>query len=82
LTQPGKIAVVYNQTKVEEEYKRYFKYLVSKKMVNGKLEVLELEELPGANGLKALRMQISPDVQEARLHESFLQDVEEALRLQ
>ncbi len=82
LTQPGKIAVVYNQTKVEEEYKRYFKYLVSKKMVNGKLEVLELEELPGANGLKALRMQISPDIQEARLHESFLQDVEEALRLQ
>jgi hypothetical protein len=28
LTQPGKIAIVYNQSKVEEEYKRYYRYLI------------------------------------------------------
>ena len=81
LTQPGKISVVYNQSKVEEEYKRYFKYLVGKKLVTGKIEVLELEELPGANGLRALRMQIAPDVNEQPLQENLLQDVQEALRL-
>ena len=80
LTQPGKIAIVYNQSKVEEEYKRYFRYLVGKKMVTGKLEILELEELPGANGLKALRMQIAPEANES-IQENLLHDVEEALRI-
>jgi hypothetical protein len=82
LTQPGKIAIVYNQGKVEEEYKRYYKYLLGKKLVTGKLEIFELEELPGANGLKALRMQISSDVKDATVQENLLQDVHEALTLQ
>jgi hypothetical protein len=82
LTQPGKIAIVYNQSKVEEEYKRYHRYLVGKKLVTGKLETLELEELPGANGLKALRMQIAPDANEPGTPENLLQDVQEVLRLQ
>ncbi|HET6544876.1 MAG TPA: GAF domain-containing protein [Chryseolinea sp.] len=81
LTQPGKIAVVYNQSKVEEEYKRYFRYLLGKKLVTGKLEVVELEELPGATGLKALRMQIASDGKEQQSQESLLQDVQEALRI-
>jgi hypothetical protein len=81
LTQPGKIAVVYNQSKVEEEYKRYFKYLVGKKLVTGKIEVLELEELPGANGLKALRMQIAPEINDQSSPPHIMQDVQEALRL-
>lgn len=58
LTQPGKIAVVYNQPKVEEEYRRYFEYLAAKNMLAGQVEELELEELPGANGLKALRVEV------------------------
>lgn len=82
LTQPGKIAVVYNQTKVEEEYRRYFKYLMSKKLVTGKLEVLELEELPGANGLRALRMQIASGIDSQLVPQGLMQDVEEALQLQ
>ncbi|HEX6224050.1 MAG TPA: GAF domain-containing protein [Chryseolinea sp.] len=80
LTQPGKIAVVFNQSKVEEEYKRYFRYLLEKKLVTGKVEVVELEELPGATGLKALRMQIA-DNKEALTQETLLQDVQEALRV-
>jgi hypothetical protein len=81
LTQPGKIAVVYNQTKVEEEYKRYFKYLATKKLVTGKLEMLELEELPGANGLRALRMQIAPEINVNMVPQNLLHDVENALQL-
>jgi hypothetical protein len=59
LTQPGKIAIVYNQNRVEEEYKRYVQYLISKKIISPEVEELELEELPGANGLKALRIQMA-----------------------
>lgn len=58
VTQPGKIAVIYNQTKVEDEYRRYFEYLASKNVISHKVEELELEELPGANGLKALRVEV------------------------
>ena len=81
LTQPGKIAVVYNQSKVEEEYKRYFRYLLGKKLVTGKVEVLELEELPGATGLKALRIQIATDGKDETSQEKLLQDVQEGLRV-
>jgi hypothetical protein len=82
LTQPGKLAIVYNQSKVEEEYRQYYKYLLGKKLVTGKLEVFELEELPGANGLKALRMQIASDAKDAAIQENLLHDVHEALTLQ
>jgi hypothetical protein len=77
LTQPGKIAIVYNQTRVEEEYRRYFKYLASKKLVTGKLETLELEELPGANGLRALRMQIASGGRPLPVAENLLREVGE-----
>jgi hypothetical protein len=83
LTQPGKIAIVYNQAKVEDEYRRYFQYLISKKLITNEIEELELEELPGAIGLRALRIQvvneIKPDGTTGK--EDLLKDIEEALRL-
>jgi hypothetical protein len=79
LTQPGKIAVVYNQPKIEEEYKRYFQYLVSKKLITDNIEELELEELPGANGLRALRIEINYSAEASTKKENFLRDIEEAL---
>jgi hypothetical protein len=83
LTQPGKIAIVYNQPKVEEEYRRYFEYLASKNVIHSQVEVVELEELPGANGLKALRIEVKrieklPAFKSAEL----IRDIEAALRLQ
>lgn len=83
LTQPGKIAIVYNQAKVEDEYRRYFQYLKAKNLIIGEIEELELEELPGANGLRALRIQIekeneTPDI---LLKEDLLRDIEEGLRV-
>lgn len=59
LTQPGKIAIVYNQSKIADEFRRYFQYLAARDLVTGSIEELELEELPGANGLRAMRFQIT-----------------------
>lgn len=57
LTVPGKIAIVYSQEKDAREYKKYIKYLQSKKYL-GKIEELELEDLQGVSGLKALRVEV------------------------
>jgi len=59
LTQPGKIAIVYTQARVEDEYRKYFQYLKAKNVIGGEIEDLELEELPGANGLRALRISVN-----------------------
>lgn len=68
LTQPGKIAVIYNQEKVEDEYRRYFAYLAARNIISPVVEALELEELPGANGLRAMRVEV--------IHETATQTVD------
>ena len=57
LTVPGKIAIVYSQEKDALEYVKYINYLQSKKQL-GKIEFLELEDLQGVFGLKALRVEV------------------------
>ncbi len=61
LTMPGKIAIVYSQSSEALEYKRYFEYLKSKEYITGEVEELELENLQGVQGLKALRIKINID---------------------
>jgi hypothetical protein len=58
LTQPGQIAVVYSGLEEEREYLQYFHYLHTKGLLQGEAEHLELEELQGVSGLKALRVQL------------------------
>ncbi|WP_298766735.1 GAF domain-containing protein [uncultured Polaribacter sp.] len=57
VTQPGKIAIIYSQDKDAVEYIKYINFLQSKKQL-GKIEFLELEDLQGVAGLKALRVAI------------------------
>ncbi|WP_233188742.1 hypothetical protein [Tenacibaculum sp. SG-28] len=57
LTVPNKISIVYSQDKDAEEYIKYIKYLQSKKLL-GEVEYLELEDLQGVSGLKALRVAV------------------------
>ena len=57
LTVPGKISIVYSQDKDAREYLKYIKYLQSKNYF-GKVEELELEDLQGVSGLKALRVEV------------------------
>ncbi len=59
LTQPGKIAMVYSNPKEAQEYQEYVLFLQSKNLLQPGMEYLELEELQGVSGLKALRVNIN-----------------------
>jgi hypothetical protein len=61
LTQPGKIALVYFNKEDAEEYISYINFLQEQDILEDDLEYLDLEELQGVNGLKALRVSINPD---------------------
>jgi len=56
LTQPNKIAMVYFNADEAKEYIEYIKYLQDQGYLNDDLEQLDLEELQGVSGLKALRV--------------------------
>ena len=57
LTTPGKIVIVYSQENDAKEYLKYIKFLQSKNYL-GALENLEIEDLQGVTGLKALRVEV------------------------
>ncbi|NNF01494.1 MAG: hypothetical protein HKN22_02320 [Bacteroidia bacterium] len=59
LTQPGKIAIVYSNPKDLKEYQKYLEYLIHLKCIRGDIELLDLEELQGVEGLKAIRVTVS-----------------------
>ncbi|MDF2188019.1 hypothetical protein [Paraflavitalea sp. CAU 1676] len=61
LTQPGKIAMVYSNPKEAQEYQEYIQFLQSKQLLKPGIEQLELEELQGVSGLKAIRVAINLD---------------------
>lgn len=61
ITQPGKIAIIYSQDRDSEEYRRYIDYLKNKGLLTGETEQLELEELQGVSGLKALRIAVNTE---------------------
>ncbi|MNQ75023.1 hypothetical protein D3C85_897980 [compost metagenome] len=56
LTQPHKIAMVYFNPEEAKEYLEYIKYMQVQGYLNDDLEHLELDELQGVSGLKALRV--------------------------
>ncbi len=59
LTQPEKIAVVYFSQSEENEYLEYITILQQEEILKDELEFLELEDLQGVHGLKALRVGIA-----------------------
>ncbi|RJR50631.1 MAG: GAF domain-containing protein [Desulfobacteraceae bacterium] len=67
ITQPGKVAVVYSQPQEGREIRRYIDFLRSQGFIKGGTEALEIEELPGVQGLKALRAEI--DLESSALSE-------------
>jgi hypothetical protein len=58
LTQPGMIAIIYFNDREAEEYEGYIRYLQEKGMLGAQVEHLELEELQGVSGLRALRVSV------------------------
>jgi len=58
ITQPGRIAVIYSQPSEAVEYRGYIEYLQSLGYLTRGIEELELEELQGVHGLRALRVTV------------------------
>jgi hypothetical protein len=55
LTQPGMIAIVYSQNREAAEYRQYLDFLRASGYIEGEVEDVELEDLQGVYGLRALR---------------------------
>lgn len=58
LTQVGKIAIVYSQESEAKEYLSYLEYLASINYIQPDIEQLDLHEMQGVSGMKALRASI------------------------
>ncbi|KAA5548237.1 GAF domain-containing protein [Adhaeribacter rhizoryzae] len=61
LTQPGTIAIVYSQGREANEYKDYIDYLQNINLLTREVEYLDLEEMQGVSGLKAIRVKVKFD---------------------
>jgi len=59
LTQPGKVAIVYSHVREAQEYKEYIEYLQASGYLHEQVEDVELEDLQGVHGLKALRVTVN-----------------------
>ena len=59
LTQPGKLTIVYSQDREADEYMQYLQYLQAVGYLDTEIEELELEDMQGASGLQAFRLNFS-----------------------
>ncbi len=58
VTEKGKLVVIYSQRSDEVEYVKYINFLQSKNYLENEIEIVELDDLQGVTGLKALRVNI------------------------
>ncbi len=56
VTQKGKMSIIYSQKEDEMEYLKYVRFMQSKNKFDGDVEILELQDLQGVTGLKAIRV--------------------------
>ncbi|MEP0296913.1 MAG: GAF domain-containing protein, partial [Reichenbachiella sp.] len=59
ITQPGRLAIIYSQEQDAREYRKYLQFLAAKGYVKKGFEDLELEDLQGVTGLRALRVEVA-----------------------
>lgn len=59
MTQPGKIAIVYSRLNEQEEMVHHINFLQDRGYLHDDLEFLELDDLPGVQGLLALRVGVN-----------------------
>lgn len=64
LTQPGMIALVYTQTAEAVEIRHHLEFLQAEGYLKPGLERLDLDDLPGVQGLKAMRVGINLENQD------------------
>lgn len=58
LTQPGHIAIIYSREEDCQAYIQHLKYLTATKGLQSSWETFELASMPGAEGLRALRVKV------------------------
>jgi hypothetical protein len=58
LTQPGMIAIVYSQSEEVRDYRQFIEYMTAQGWLEDGIEELDLEDLQGVHGLKALRVAV------------------------
>jgi hypothetical protein len=81
LTQPGKIALVHSHATEAQEWREYIAYLQRRHYLIDNVEELELGELQGAQGLRALRVTVdftSPERNVPSMLETLVHDGEPA----
>jgi hypothetical protein len=78
LTQPGTIAIVYSNSKDARAFIQHIEFLKKQQLLDGAIENLELEELQGVSGLRALRvhvrMQTEAELEELKTQTSNAKD--------
>ncbi|MEM1406683.1 MAG: GAF domain-containing protein, partial [Bacteroidota bacterium] len=75
LTQPGKIAIVYTGSREANEYQKYITYLQSIGYLKDAVEHVDLEELQGAQGLKAIRIEVNTKAKVKEFGNEMLKEV-------
>ncbi|WP_459213155.1 GAF domain-containing protein [Aquimarina rhabdastrellae] len=78
ITEKGKLVIVYSQRTDEVEYIKYINFLQEKNYLDSKIEVVELDDLQGVTGLKALRVNIlyhNNDDKEYYTYEDLLKEL-------
>lgn len=81
LTVPGKIAIVFSSESEKAEYQKYISYLRERDYITDLVEYVELEELPGASGLQAVRIEVNyqTDLLDKNLSEKVREILTEAV---
>ena len=59
ITQPGKISIIFSQDREREEYLKLIKILQNQNILEANIEELDVEDLQGINGLRALRVAVN-----------------------
>jgi hypothetical protein len=65
LTQPDRVAIVFSNSDEGREMQRHIDFLHARGELLDDLEKLDLEDLPGVQGLKALRVGVNVDANES-----------------
>ncbi|PVW15908.1 GAF domain-containing protein [Marixanthomonas spongiae] len=74
VTQEGKIVIIYSQKEDEKEYLKYITFLQHKKQLDTDVEIVELEDLQGVTGLKAIRVSVLYSKQKDNKKEYYTYD--------
>ncbi|TXE09729.1 GAF domain-containing protein [Seonamhaeicola algicola] len=59
VTAKGKMTIIYSQKEDEVEYLKYISFMQSKNLFANDVEIVELEDLQGVTGLKAIRVSMN-----------------------